>query len=221
MTSAESTQIRTVHLEGDNTNLANLCGPLDENLRQIENAFEVELKRRGNHVTLEGPEADLAATAVQWFHDRAVHIALSIDDVQLGLVELKARSEAHTHRQRQSAKPSKPSKQAVVPVAPVLNEGELTLRTGRRDLRPRTPHQRDYMSQILSHDISFGVGPAGTGKTFLAVACAIDALEREAVQRIVLTRPAVEAGERLGFLPGDLAQKSIHIFVLYMMLFTI
>jgi len=74
-------------------------------------------------------------------------------------------------------------------------------------LRPRTPRQRDYLNNILKHDITFGVGPAGTGKTWLAVACAIDALERESVQRLILTRPAVEAGERLGFLPGDLAQK--------------
>ena len=81
------------------------------------------------------------------------------------------------------------------------------MKTRRTDLRGRTPHQRQYLKQILSNDISFGVGPAGTGKTYLAVACAVDALERDAVRRIVLTRPAVEAGERLGFLPGDLAQK--------------
>ncbi|MFQ6722370.1 PhoH family protein, partial [Bordetella pertussis] len=83
----------------------------------------------------------------------------------------------------------------------------VVLRTRRTDLRPRTPRQRDYMNNILKHDITFGVGPAGTGKTWLAVACAIDAMERDTVQRLVLTRPAVEAGERLGFLPGDLAQK--------------
>jgi phosphate starvation-inducible PhoH-like protein len=83
------------------------------------------------------------------------------------------------------------------------------LKTRRSDLRGRTPHQIRYLRNILEHDISFGVGPAGTGKTYLAVACAVDALERDAVKRIILTRPAVEAGERLGFLPGDLSQRSI------------
>lgn len=193
---------QTVHLEGDNTHLANFCGPLDENLRQIAVAYDVELRRRGEHVMIEGPNASYAADAVRWFHNRSVHKALSLDDIQLGLVELRARE-----KPLKSTDPIKDFSKKYEPVAPVLNEGELNLRTRRRDLRPRTARQRDYISQILSHDITFGVGPAGTGKTFLAVACAIDALEREAVQRIVLTRPAVEAGERLGFLPGDLSQK--------------
>ena len=193
---------QTVHLEGDNTHLANFCGPLDENLRQIAVAYDVELRRRGEHVMIEGPNASYAADAVRWFHNRSVHKALSLDDIQLGLVELRARE-----KPLKSTDPIKDFSKEYEPVAPVLNEGELNLRTRRRDLRPRTARQRDYISQILSHDITFGVGPAGTGKTFLAVACAIDALEREAVQRIVLTRPAVEAGERLGFLPGDLSQK--------------
>ena len=87
------------------------------------------------------------------------------------------------------------------------DDDALVLRTRRTDLSARTPRQHQYLQQILSHDITFGLGPAGTGKTFLAVACAVDALERSAVQRIILTRPAVEAGERLGFLPGDLTQK--------------
>lgn len=207
MTSTEPTSLRTVHLDGDNTNLANFCGPLDENLRQIANAFDAELRRRGSHITVEGPEADQAAEAIQWFYDRAVHIALSVDDVQLGLVELKARHEAKERKAAAKQQAADASTDDQASPAPVLNEGELTLRTRRRDLRPRTERQRAYLSHILNHDISFGVGPAGTGKTFLAVACAIDALERESVQRIVLTRPAVEAGERLGFLPGDLAQK--------------
>lgn len=192
----------TVHLEGDNTHLANFCGPLDENLRQIAVAYDVQLRRRGEHVMIEGDNAAFAAEAVRWFHNRAVHKAISLDDIQLGLVELRANEKP--------AKPTSPIKdfsKEYVPVAPVLNEGELNLRTRRKDLRPRTPRQRDYLSHILSHDVTFGIGPAGTGKTFLAVACAIDALEREIVQRIILTRPAVEAGERLGFLPGDLSQK--------------
>lgn len=192
---------QTVHLEGDNTHLANFCGPLDENLRQIAVAYDVQLRRRGEHVILEGAKAELAADAIRWFHDRAVHKSLSLDDIQLGLVELRAKEKP------MDADPIRDFSEEYIPVAPVLNEGELNLRTRRRDLRPRTPRQRDYLGQILNHDVTFGIGPAGTGKTFLAVACAIDALEREAVERIVLTRPAVEAGERLGFLPGDLNQK--------------
>ena len=196
---------QTVHLEGDNTHLANFCGPLDENLRQIAVAYGVELRRRGEHVLIEGDDAHYAASAVRWFHNRAVHKPLSVDDIQLGLVELRAQEKPL--KTSSSANLIKDFSKEYVPVAPTINEGELNLRTRRRDLRPRTPRQRDYISQILNHDITFGVGPAGTGKTFLAVACAIDALEREAVQRIVLTRPAVEAGEHLGFLPGDLSQK--------------
>lgn len=197
-----SDQKHTVHLEGDNTHLANFCGPLDENLRQIAVAYDVQLRRRGEHIVIEGFKAKQAANAVRWFHNRSVHKALSVDDIQLGLVELQAHEKPLKRPEPQSSIGAE-----YQTVAPVLNEGELNLRTRRRDLRPRTPRQRDYLSQILNHDITFGIGPAGTGKTFLAVACAIDALEREAVQRIVLTRPAVEAGERLGFLPGDLNQK--------------
>lgn len=185
---------QTVHLEGDNTHLANFCGPLDENLRQIAAAYQVKLRRRGEHILIEGQQAAPAAQAINWFHDKAVHKLLSLDDIQLGLIELQAQ-----------AKPLEST--SVAPTTTLINEDGLSLRTRRRDLRPRTPRQHEYLSHILSHDISFGVGPAGTGKTFLAVACAIDALERELVQRIVLTRPAVEAGERLGFLPGDLSQK--------------
>lgn len=193
-------QRTTIHLEGDNTHLANFCGPLDENLKQIGDAFDVHIRRRGNHVMIEGEQNDRAAQAVQWFHQRAVHKALSIDDIQLGLVELKA-----LHGPRPTT--AQPANGIEETPAVVLDDQALQLRTRRRDLRPRTPKQHEYMSQILAHDITFGVGPAGTGKTFLAVACAIDALERESVERIVLTRPAVEAGERLGFLPGDLSQK--------------
>ena len=189
----------TVRLDGDNMHLANLCGPLDENLRQIADGWNVRLSRRGSQVTIDGEQAKAAAQALEWFHERAVHKALTIDDIQLGLVELGAgRSEADD-----------PRKIEPLPELPPVDDQsmDLVLRTRRTDLRPRTPRQRDYLNNILKHDITFGVGPAGTGKTWLAVACAIDALERESVQRLILTRPAVEAGERLGFLPGDLAQK--------------
>ncbi len=166
----------------DNERLANLCGALDENVRQIETAYDVTISRRGEHCRIAGDtaQARLAATALQHFYELA-GVALSVEDIQLGLVELRTRALA-------------------VPAAPALL-------TRKSDLHGRTIHQTEYLRQIQAHDITFGVGPAGTGKTYLAVASAVDAFERDLVQRIVLTRPAVEAGERLGFLPGDLAQK--------------
>jgi len=206
-----------VNLDGDNHHLANLCGPLDENLKQIADGFDVQLARRGNRVTLDGENAELAARSLRRFHQQAVHRELSVEDIQLGVVEMKAQAAsalaaeqaAKTAAERASQKtPAAAVAEGALELPPLDDEGDvIALRTRRSDLRPRTPRQRDYLNNILKHDITFGVGPAGTGKTWLAVACAIDALERETVQRIVLTRPAVEAGERLGFLPGDLAQK--------------
>ncbi|MBB1596694.1 PhoH family protein [Achromobacter sp. UMC46] len=189
-----------VNLDGDNTHLANLCGPLDENLRQLADGMGVKLSRRGSRVTIEGEQAELAGRVLRRFHEQAVHRALSVDDIQLGLVEIGV------GRQEEKLK-EEPAREAD-PLPALDDESDgIALRTKRSDLRPRTPRQRDYLNNILKHDITFGVGPAGTGKTWLAVACAIDAMERDTVQRLVLTRPAVEAGERLGFLPGDLAQK--------------
>lgn len=192
----------TVTLDGDNTHLANVCGPLDENLRQLALGMGVTLARRGGRVTIEGEHAELAGRLLQRFHKQAVHRELTVEDIQLGLVEIGV------------GRPAEPVEAASPPVdetpelPPVDDQSDIiALRTKRSDLRPRTPRQRDYLNNILNHDITFGVGPAGTGKTWLAVACAVDALERDTVQRLILTRPAVEAGERLGFLPGDLAQK--------------
>jgi len=166
----------------DNDRLNNLCGALDENLRQIETAYDVTIARRGEQFRIGGEMAParLAAQTLQHFYELA-KAPLSIDEVQLGLVEMANRG--------RTAEP-----------APALL-------TRKSDLHGRTPHQTDYLRQIQEHDITFGIGPAGTGKTYLAVASAVDAFERDQVERIVLTRPAVEAGERLGFLPGDLAQK--------------
>ena len=176
----------------DNRRLANFCGPLDQNLRQIEEAFDVRLARRGDTFAVEGAanEARRAIAALKHFWALS-EAPLSLDDIQLGLVELRAPAAA--------AEPAA--------AAPAGGDDSPVLHTRRADLQGRTPRQREYLRNILSHDISFGIGPAGTGKTYLAVACAVDALERDAIKRIVLTRPAVEAGERLGFLPGDLAQK--------------
>jgi len=179
----------------DNTRLAHLCGPLDENLRQISAALDVTIFRRGEKFIVSGSNAERALAILERFYAVANKI-VPIEEVQLALVE-----------QRSGLAP------ALEPHAPDAGQAEETdvtspvLKTRRSDLRGRTPHQIQYLHAILEHDISFGVGPAGTGKTYLAVACAVDALERDAVKRIVLTRPAVEAGERLGFLPGDLAQK--------------
>lgn len=189
-----------ITLDGDNTHLANLCGPLDENLRQLADGMGVKLSRRGSRVTIEGERAELAGRVLRRFHEQAVHRALSVDDIQLGLVEIGVG--------RQEDKQQEAPVHEADPLPALDDESDsIALRTKRSDLRPRTPRQRDYLNNILKHDITFGVGPAGTGKTWLAVACAIDAMERDTVQRLVLTRPAVEAGERLGFLPGDLAQK--------------
>ena len=180
--------------------MANLCGPLDENLRQLADGMGVKLSRRGSRVTIEGEQAELAGRVLRRFHEQAVHRALSVDDIQLGLVEIGVG--------RQEEKPQDAPAREADPLPALDDDSDaIALRTKRSDLRPRTPRQRDYLNNILKHDITFGVGPAGTGKTWLAVACAIDAMERDTVQRLVLTRPAVEAGERLGFLPGDLAQK--------------
>jgi len=172
----------------DNKRLANLCGPMDENLRQIAAALDVSVFRRGEKFIVSGANASRALAILEKFHAMAER-PISVDDVQLALVEQRAIEEASAAEQAQELHP--------VPV----------LKTRRSDLQGRTPNQNEYLRAILEHDVTFGVGPAGTGKTYLAVACAVDALERDAVRRIVLTRPAVEAGERLGFLPGDLAQK--------------
>jgi phosphate starvation-inducible PhoH-like protein len=169
----------------DNARLANLCGALDENLKQIEDALDVGIARRGGNFRLSGEVQNmrLASQLLQDFYARAKK-PISLEDVQLGLVEVgKLSPEAVTT--------------ASMPV----------LMTRRSDLHGRTPRQVEYLQQIQEFDITFGIGPAGTGKTYLAVASAVDALTRDRVKRIILVRPAVEAGERLGFLPGDLSQK--------------
>jgi len=168
----------------DNQRLSNLCGVLDENLKQIESALDVSISRRGENFSVTGaPEQTrLASEALKRFYQLA-SASLSAEDVQLGLIEVRS------------------------PGMSEPDTSEPALITRRRDLHARTPHQLQYLRNIHDFDITFGIGPAGTGKTYLAVAAAVDAFERDAIKRIVLVRPAVEAGERLGFLPGDLAQK--------------
>lgn len=175
--------LRHAFIPAHNTRLANLCGPADEHLRTIEAGLQVSIAHRHEQFKIDGPKksAERALAVLQALYEMASK-PLRPDAVQLMLAgeEMPLSQDADG--------------------APVLS-------TRRAGLKARTPNQSVYLENIASHDITFGIGPAGTGKTFLAVACAVDALERHAVQRIVLTRPAVEAGERLGFLPGDLTQK--------------
>ena len=184
----------------DNRRLAHLCGPLDVHLRSIESALGVTLARRDAAFRIEGPRdaVDRAITLL----DRLYALA-SAPIGERALQSALAQAAAPTHRVEEGAdEGANRGREAGA------GDGEpIVLHTRHADLSGRTPNQVRYLRQMLANDITFGVGPAGTGKTFLAVACAVDALERHGVQRIVLTRPAVEAGERLGFLPGDLAQK--------------
>lgn len=166
----------------NNTRMGYLCGPMDAHIRTVEAALQVTIAHRFEQFKIDGPKAKAqqALEVLQALYEMARQ-PIPEEQVQLMLAGDTALS-----------------------VAP---DGALVLSTRRADLRARTVNQGVYLENIATHDITFGIGPAGTGKTYLAVACAIDALERSAVQRIVLTRPAVEAGERLGFLPGDLSQK--------------
>lgn len=162
--------------------MAHLCGPLDAHLRAIESALQVKVAHRFEQFRVEGPKAKAqrAMEVIQALYEMA-RGPIPPEQVQLMLNGNTA----------------------------LDNPGEdaLAMQTRRGEVRGRTPNQARYLENMAQHDITFGIGPAGTGKTYLAVACAVDALERSAVQRIVLTRPAVEAGEKLGFLPGDLGQK--------------
>lgn len=180
----------------DNQRLANLCGSLDENLKQVENAFDVEISRRGEHFSLSGrtDQTKLAAKVLRNFYDQSRQ-HLSLEQIQLGLVEAL---------NLQESKNTPGNDGTSFPVTSPLSS---TLMTRRSNLHGRTPRQVQYLQQIQDHDITFAIGPAGTGKTYLAVASAVDSLERGLVSRLILVRPAVEAGERLGFLPGDMTQK--------------
>ncbi len=171
---------------------------MDGNLRQISAALDVTIFRRGEKFIVNGANAQRAVDVLEQFY-AAADTSISVEDVQLALVEKRA-AESYSGATDNADK--------IPPAIDTLPDTDSPiLKTRKSDLRGRTPHQIQYIKAVLEHDVTFGIGPAGTGKTYLAVACAVDALERDAVQRIVLTRPAVEAGERLGFLPGDLAQK--------------
>jgi len=171
----------------DNQRLANLCGQFDEHLRQLEQRFSVEINNRGHQFRVIGlTHAVQSVTGVlNQLYSATTDEALSPDRVHLFSQEANSLEKENTN-----------------------TEGaEVVIRTRRGVVKGRSPNQREYLNNIIRNDINFGIGVAGSGKTYLAVACAVQALEREEVRRIVLVRPAVEAGERLGFLPGDLAQK--------------
>ncbi|NPU93615.1 MAG: PhoH family protein [Gammaproteobacteria bacterium] len=183
----------------DSRRLARLCGQFDENLRQIEERLDVQIKNRGNAFQLTGhPDQVATASTVldslyrDTFANREitpdqVHLQLSECLMDAGLSGIATPLHSGLHDDPES--------------------GELSVRTRKGAIKPRGENQKDYVRKIFRHDINFGIGPAGTGKTYLAVACAVEALEAEKVRRILLVRPAVEAGEKLGFLPGDLAEK--------------
>jgi phosphate starvation-inducible PhoH-like protein len=186
---------RDVVLEpADNNRLANLCGQFDEHLRQIERRLDVEIASRGNRFRVTGRPG-------------AAEVG---GDVLLSLFEMTDQERLdpeHVHMMLQESFMDSAEASLNVDSPEVANDEVLTIQTRRKLIRPRGANQTLYMRGARDHDLAFGVGPAGTGKTYLAVAAAVDALENEQVRRIVLVRPAVEAGERLGFLPGDLSQK--------------
>jgi len=181
----------TLELEpADSLRLANLCGQFDEHLKQMESRLGVEIFCRGNLFTIQGPEHVSRATRrlLQSLYELSETEILTPELINLHLQESGI---AELGSETESQSPGE----------------EVTVKTRRGTVRGRGPNQKNYLKNISGHAINFGVGPAGTGKTYLAVACAVAALQADLVQRIVLVRPAVEAGERLGFLPGDMAQK--------------
>ncbi len=172
----------------ENARLANLCGPLDEHLRLVERRLGVEIASRGNRFRIIGAEQPVRAA------ERLIG-----EMYRLSATEVLDAPRVHLLLQESGI-------DAALSGAPEAGAEDLIV-TRRAHIRPRGPNQQAYLAAIRAHDLTFGVGPAGTGKTYLAVAAAVDALERDEVRRLVLARPAVEAGERLGFLPGDLVQK--------------
>ena len=188
-------ETREITLEpADNTRLLALCGPFDDNIKQLERRLGIEINRRDNHFKLTGRAicVHAAADILTSLYVDTAPMRGQIQDIEPEQIHL-AIKEARVLEQ---------SAESVPEYGKAIN-----IKTKRGVIKPRTPNQAQYIANILDHDITFGVGPAGTGKTYLAVAAAVDALERQEIRRILLTRPAVEAGEKLGFLPGDLSQK--------------
>lgn len=182
----------------DNTRLVNLCGQLDEHLRLIERRLAVQIANRGNQFKITGKpdDRDAAIAVLETLYEESKNTVLDPQRVHLFLQESGIEAQIKDDSSNDKLDNTFDDKQ-----------GEVSILAGRSLIKPRGKNQQDYLLRVQKHDINFGIGPAGTGKTFLAVACAVQALERDQVRRIILTRPAVEAGENLGFLPGDLSQK--------------
>jgi len=180
VTASAPSPAREFDLEpSDNARLANLCGPLDENLRLLESRLDVQIRRRGDSFRVTGAHAESAEDTLRELFDLTKSEDVTPERVHLALTERESGS-----------------------LPPDANPSEQAVRIPRGGIRARGNHQRDYLGSIRAKDLTFGIGPAGTGKTYLAVACAVEALTADKVRRIILVRPAVEAGERLGFLPG-------------------
>ena len=190
MTAVEFSQEITL-LPADNQRLSNLCGQLDAHLRQIEKRLHVDIANRSNHFKITGV-------------DQAVKAACA---VMQKLFEMAEKEEITPEQVHLSLQDASVDQLLVQPATETVRQEPVAIKTKRGVIKGRGQNQQDYLRKILTHDINFGVGPAGTGKTYLAVACAVEALQTERIRRIVLVRPAVEAGEKLGFLPGDMAQK--------------
>ena len=174
----------------DSRRLASLCGRLDEHIKQIADRLHVDIRNRGNLFHLSGDS-------------RAVQAASTVlNDLYAQTADTEDLTPEMVHLHLQQSELSEKVDNTVA-----FPSDDVVIRTKRVRIKPRGGHQREYVKAIRRFDINFGIGPAGTGKTWLAVACAVDALEKSEVQRILLVRPAVEAGEKLGFLPGDLAEK--------------
>jgi phosphate starvation-inducible PhoH-like protein len=186
-----------VFAPADNVRLVELCGPLDQHLHQIESRLGVEVRRRGNRFQIIGLGTAIkrAERVLQDLYTRAQREPVDSERVHIALQELGMEAGAE-----EGGEP-----RTVLPAAEPIDE--LKVRTSRGAVRARGTNQTEYLNNVRNHDLTFGIGPAGTGKTYLAVACAVEALQSDKVRRIILVRPAVEAGERLGFLPGDLSQK--------------
>jgi phosphate starvation-inducible PhoH-like protein len=182
----------------DNSRLATLCGPLDANLRLVESRLGVQIRRRGHSFRVRGERAASTESVLRALFAEARHHQLTPEQVHLCLVE---------HSNDAPADETDTVEIPAIETGGSEPRGERAAEGRRSTVRARGAHQREYLASIHQHDLSFGIGPAGTGKTYLAVACAVEALLADRVRRIVLVRPAVEAGERLGFLPGDMAQK--------------
>ncbi|MDO6500840.1 PhoH family protein [Photobacterium sanguinicancri] len=178
----------------DNQRLSSLCGPFDDNIKQLERRLGVEINHRSSHFSIVGQPhtADAAAEIIKNLYVDTAPVRNTTPDIEPDQIHLAIKESGVLEQSTDSSIPY---------------GKEIHIKTKKGVIKPRTPNQAQYIANMVTHDITFGVGPAGTGKTYLAVAAAVDALERQEIRRILLTRPAVEAGEKLGFLPGDLSQK--------------